>query len=398
MKENSFNHLDQDPNRIAYLIAGYIRHTITEAEHDELDAWVEASDQNMKLFEELTDEDNLRANLEWMDKVQTQKRYQQDKASGKFDSPERKTRSISRAWLVAASVLLVVGLLAFYKWGGWKSDSSAPDPGTQISSLKPGGGQVTLTVGSETVIDLSKAGEGRVTSDSGIIISRSADGMLQYTVAATSDGPVVQHVLETQTGGTFKARLPDGSVVWLNALSRLSYPSRFTGAVREVELTGEGYFEIAPDAEHPFHVTSGAQTVEVLGTHFNINAYSDEPAIVTTLLEGSVQVTIESSSKKIKPGQQAVLTGNNIQVRGADTASSIAWKNHNFKFSDASIETVMRQVSRWYNAEIVFQDKVQQHFNATVDRTEPIDKLLHYLESTGQVHFKVQDNKIIVMK
>jgi transmembrane sensor len=333
-----------------------------------------------------------------MDKVQAQKRFQQDKVAGKFDVPEQKTRSISRAWLVAASIILLVGLFAFYQWGGWKDGSGKTDPGTQITSLKPGGGQVTLTVGNGSVIDLSKAVEGLVAADSGIVISRSADGMLQYSVAGTSNAPVVQHVLETKAGGTFKAQLPDGSAVWLNALSRLSYPSRFTGAVREVELLGEGYFEIAPDAQRPFQVRSGTQTVEVLGTHFNINAYTDEPAIVTTLLEGSVQVTAASTVKKIKQGQQAVLTGSNIQIRGADTANSIAWKNHTFKFSDASVETVMRQVSRWYGAEIVYQDKVIAHFNATVDRTEPIDQLLHYLESTGQVHFKVQDKKIIVMK
>jgi ferric-dicitrate binding protein FerR (iron transport regulator) len=165
-----------------------------------------------------------------------------------------------------------------------------------------------------------------------------------------------------------------------------------------VQLSGEGYFEVVKNSSKPFKVIAADVNVEVLGTHFNINAYSDEPALTTTLLEGSVRVSKGSDFKLLTLGQQSAVINNDIKISNVDTSNVVAWKNNEFKFTDAPIETVMRQVKRWYGAEIVYQDKVSHHFNATVDRTEPIDKLLHYLEGTGQVHFKLENKKIIVMK
>lgn len=208
----------------------------------------------------------------------------------------------------------------------------------------------------------------------------------------------VMHTLTTPVGGQYQVTLPDGTKVWLNASSMLKYPSRFTGNDRTVELSGEGYFEVAKNISKPFKVVANDVNVEVLGTHFNINAYSDEPSLMTTLLEGSVKVSKGNDFKMLIPGQQSAVINDQIRISNVDTSNIVAWKNNEFKFTDAPIETVMRQVKRWYGAEIIYQDKVTHHFNATVDRTESIDKLLHYLEGTGQVHFKLDNKKIIVMK
>jgi Fe2+-dicitrate sensor, membrane component len=203
--------------------------------------------------------------------------------------------------------------------------------------------------------------------------------------------------------------LQDGSRVWLNASSSLRYPATFNGAERVVELRGEGYFEIAPvespgaeKKKGPFIVKTEGMAVKVLGTRFNINAYKDEEIITTTLLEGSVSLSGRnqpgSAIRILKPGEQAKLYADEvIQVlENVDIEETVAWKNGQFKFNDARIETVMRQVSRWYDAEIVYRGTVNYHFNATIYRHEPVTKLLKVLEETDRVHFTIEGKKIIV--
>ena len=393
MKDNPYSHLDPKAHRVAYLIAGYIRQTITEAEHDELDDWVNENDQNMKLFEDLTDETNLQQNLEWMDKVSARAAFEKDRDAGKFNTSP-KTRRIHPRWMIAASVVLLAGLLAWLQWGR-TAQSGGAGTDDQVTTLKPGGGAVTLTSGNDPAINIVTAKQGAILTDSGLVVRKLSDGTLQFS--ATGDKAETQ-ILQTGSGGNITVQLPDGSRIWLNALTKLSFPSRFTGGTREVELDGEAYFEIAPDKANPFRVKSANQVVEVVGTHFNVNTYPDEPASTTTLLEGAVNISSAAYMKKLVPGQQASVTSNGIAVSAVEANNAIAWKNHVFKFNDAPVEVVMRQISRWYGAEIKFQDNVAAHFKATVDRSESIEELLHYLERTGQVHFEIKDKTIIVKK
>lgn len=396
MKENPYEQMDQGARRIAFLIAGYIRGTISEQDHDELDDWVNESDHNMKLFEELTDEDNLEQNLAWMDQLNAAQSYQQLLKEGKFEKTAKKFR-MNRVWMAAASIIvialvfLILQLLSKNK--NTKESSMIAD-----STLQPGGNKATLTLENGAVIDLSLAKNGLINADSGITIIKTQDGSMVYEDDTIVQSVSMMHTLTTPVGGQFQVTLPDGTKVWLNASSSLRYPSHFTRDERIVQLHGEGYFEVAKKSHQPFLVTAGDSKVEVLGTHFNINAYPDEPFLTTTLLEGSVKVYNRSTSTLLIPGEQSSIEGDAIHVSNADTSNTVAWKNNEFKFTDAPIETVMRQVQRWYGAEIIYQDKVAHHFNATVDRTEPIDQLLHYLEETGQVHFKLANKKIIVMK
>ncbi|HEX2630722.1 MAG TPA: FecR domain-containing protein, partial [Chitinophagaceae bacterium] len=182
--------------------------------------------------------------------------------------------------------------------------------------------------------------------------------------------------------------------VWLNAGSSITYPASFGGNTREVEMTGEAYFEIAKDASKPFIVKKGETSVTVLGTHFNVNAYDDEKDLRVTLLEGSVNV----NGTKIRPNQQAIV-GDDIRVTDKINIEEVmAWKNGLFRFETLNIEQIMRQVSRWYDVEIVYESHPQEHFKGDIPRDVPVSKVLQLLEATEAVHFKIENKRIIVMK
>ena len=330
MKENPYANMDKGAYRIAFLIAGYIRGTITEKDHDELDNWVNESDHNMQLFEELTDEDNLEQNLAWMDKVNAEQSYEKLLADGKFKKPVKRFK-INTVWMAAASVILVVGIFFIYQYVT-KSMKTKDPLIAEGSTLQPGGNKATLTLENGTVIDLSSAKNGLLNADSGISVIKTQDGRMVYEDDTEVQTASVMHTLATPVGGQYQVTLPDGTRVWLNASSMLKYPSRFTGNDRIVELSGEGYFEVARNINKPFRVIAADVNVEVVGTHFNINAYSDEPSLTTTLLEGSVKVSKDTDFKMLIPGQQSAVINNDIRISNVDTSNVIAWKNNEFKF------------------------------------------------------------------
>jgi transmembrane sensor len=183
-------------------------------------------------------------------------------------------------------------------------------------------------------------------------------------------------------------------MVWLNASSSLKYPEQFSDSLRKVELTGEGYFEVAKDASHPFIVSAAQHSIRVLGTRFNINAYPDNKETIVTLAEGSVKL---NGSILLQPGQQGIINpAGQIQTGAADLEVALAWTKGQFIFKMTSLEQVMQQVSHWYDARIIYQDNITEHFNATIPRNIPVSELLHLLEGTGRVHFKVEDKTITV--
>jgi transmembrane sensor len=190
--------------------------------------------------------------------------------------------------------------------------------------------------------------------------------------------------------------LEDGTGVWLNAASSIKYPTAFTGNERRVEITGEAYFEVAHNADKPFRVTFNEQTVEVLGTHFNINAYADEPAAKTTLLEGKVKLTNKAQSAMLLPGQEAVLVTNGYQVKEADLEQAMAWKNGIFYFDNTDVKTIMRQVARWYNVQVEYEGKVTDYkFAGDLRRNTNLANVLQILEQAG-IHFRMEGRKLIV--
>ena len=398
MKENPYSEMDEKAYRVAYLIAGFIRHTISEKEHDELDNWVNESDHNMQLFEDLTDEKNLVANLEWMDKVQTEQSYQAMQEKGAFKIPAKKVYS-RYIWLAAASVIIVLGVFFVYRYTSVKPGSVKDIATTDTTLLKPGGNRATLTLADGKVIDLTYAKTGVIEDASGADVNKTADGELVYAKDSSVSNTAALHTLSTPVGGQYQITLADGTRVWLNAASTIKYPSSFTGNERKVVITGEAYFEVAKNDKKPFRVLMSDSTVVlVTGTHFNINAYQNEKEQQVTLMEGSVTVSNATNVTKLEPGTQASIKNKAIKKEKVlDTEEITGWKNGLFVFHDATIESIMMQVERWYDAKIIYKAATKQLFNATILRKEPLVKVLKLLELNGYVHFKIENNTIYVL-
>lgn len=298
----------------------------------------------------------------------------------------------------AAAIIVMLGIgFLFY------NHQSRQDRDTALANnIAPGKNSATLMLSNGKKIILSQAIRGKLAVQAGVTISKTADGKLVYKIGnETSAGKNSNNILSTARGEQYQVVLPDGSHVWLNAASSLKYPASFADQQqRKVELTGEAYFEVAKDKAHPFIVKTAQQEVEVLGTHFNVEAYSDELAIKTTLLEGSVQVAALNGSKvKIKPGEQAYLINNGLNIREADLDAAVAWKNGEFMFNSEPLENIMNKVARWYDVKIEFKanDMKSKTFDGTISRFDNVAKVLKKLELTGHVHFRIDKRTIIVM-
>jgi ferric-dicitrate binding protein FerR (iron transport regulator) len=210
------------------------------------------------------------------------------------------------------------------------------------------------------------------------------------------------NTITTPRGGQYQVILEDGTKVQLNAASSIKFPEFFNGANREIELDGEAYFEVAKDKAHPFIVKANGTQVQVFGTHFNINAYSDNPDITTTLLEGSVKMSKGTAAVMLLPGQQGIVNqnGSSIKVSQADIEANMAWINGFFIFHDQNIINIMRQVSRWYDVDIQYQDaEVQENeFGGTISKYKDIKELLDNIKLTGSIHYKIEGRRVIIMK
>lgn len=287
--------------------------------------------------------------------------------------------------------------------GIWFFNTGGPEvnPGARVAvnDVAPGKQGATLTLANGQKIHLTDAANGELAKQSGVVVSKSADGQLVYEIQQRDKGNTNQiNTLTTAKGETYRLRLPDGSLVWLNAASSLTYSATLKErGVRRVRLEGEGYFEIAKDKAHPFIVSTSKQDVEVLGTHFNVYSYADEPISKTTLLEGSVKV---NSSTIIKPGEQASnSTTGKIEVSEVDVDKVVAWKNGRFVFDNENIESIMRKLARWYNVEVIYQDDVRDiPFTAFISKYDNISKILDKITYTQNIHFKIEGRRVTVMR
>ncbi|WP_288882551.1 FecR family protein [Pedobacter panaciterrae] len=269
--------------------------------------------------------------------------------------------------------------------------------------IHAGSSRAILTLASGKKISLDEAPNGVLAEESGASIVRTGSGQITYAVhekALNSDTVKNAGInsLETPLGGQYQVRLPDGTKVWLNAASKLTYPASFDpGAERKVELKGEAYFEIAQIANTPFVVFSGKQRIEVEAARLNISSYVNDEAIKTTLLEGMGRI---NSDNIIKSGQQAINKKGNLEIIPANTKEAVAWKNGLFLFEDESLETIMKSISRWYNVEIIYanENAPKELFSLSVSRFDNISSTLKSLENTGFVRFKIKGRKITVLR
>lgn len=282
----------------------------------------------------------------------------------------------------AAAVLIAVSGAYFFM-----SENTAPNHATTIlaKNVAPGKMGATLTLANGKKIRLSEVANGKIATEAGISISKTAEGRVVYQAAEGNAAGNGRNTMSTEKGETYMLTLPDGTKVWLNAASSLTYnTSLLESGKRTVQITGEGYFEVAEDKKHPFIVQTGNQQVEVLGTRFNINAYPDEPSVNTSLVEGAVKLTSQREVLRLRPGQQALVynqPGKNTQlISNADIAGITAWKDGLFKFHKASLQDVMRQLSRWYNVEVKYQGQISNRvFSGEITRNVNLSQILELL-------------------
>ena len=262
----------------------------------------------------------------------------------------------------------------------------------------PGSSKAVLTLSDGSSIDLDDSHTGVLCKQGNVKVDKLANGQLVYNAAGT-DGAPVYNTITTPRGGEYQVMLSDGTKVWLNAASSLKFPATFTGKERRVELIGEAYFEVASNKNMPFTVSLNKMAIEVLGTHFNVNAYPDEEAVKTTLLEGSVKLRSGQQSSMLKPGEQAVLgSSNNFRIQEVDVEEAVAWKNGYFIFDNENIQGIMRKVARWYDVDVDYSGRIDQgSFGGTVSRFKSVSGVLKSLELTGTVHFKLEGRRITVM-
>lgn len=321
-----------------------------------------------------------------------------------MENKRAKEIPVYKKWWRAAAAVLFIGLAggtAFLLY-----NQQAVPPATAVNSkpmhnVVPGGNKAVLTLGDGSQITLDSAGSGAIASQGNMQVIKLSGGQLAYNaVNGPKDARIVSYnTLSTPRGGQFQIILPDGTKVWLNAASSLRYPTTFAGTEREVQLIGEAYFEVAKMNGMPFSVKVKDMEVQVLGTHFNVMAYQDETSIRTTLLEGAVRISHDAQLTSLHPGQQAQLrsTGEMKVLDDVDVEGIVAWKNGYFQFNRESLAGIMRQVSRWYDADIEYEGKVpQRQFGGKIARNSSIDEVLKILELSN-VHFRIEGKKITIL-
>ncbi|WP_369013738.1 FecR family protein [Flavobacterium anhuiense] len=371
------------------LLKKYQNGTLSHEDKDRLDAWYlhKASNSKRQLSEyELADSyEHLKSRLPLAQKT--------------------KVINIWPRVAAAASIIVLLGAGIFYFA---KSETAAKQENIQIvekaEEIAPGGniGILTLSNGKQIILsDISSKDIIAKEDQDEVTIKMDANGVITYVINPDADTSKENgnsfNTLSTPTGGQYNIVLADGTKVFLNAVSSIKYPTQFNGDQRVVELEGEAYFEVAKDKSKPFIVKSDKQTIEVLGTHFNVHAYNNEAAVKTTLLEGSVAVSSKNQKAILKPGQQSNISDNaKIAIREVDTEAAIAWKNGRFKFDNADLKSVMKQLERWYGIKVEYRGDVSDvRFNGGTFRKKNLSEVLKVLELSN-IKFKVEGKTIIV--
>jgi len=311
-----------------------------------------------------------------------------------------------RTWFrlsAAASIALLIGIGIYLFYPNKSQPDTTPPIAVKTNDVKaPASNRATVTLSTGQVVYLDSVQNGVIAQQGNVSLEKQADGKIVYSQSSIDNGELKYNTLTNPRGSkVIDMALSDGSHVWLNAGSTMIYPITFIGDERKVTITGEAYFEIAHNALKPFKVSKGEMEVTVLGTHFNVNAYDDEKDIRVTLLEGSIRTSIANGpSTMVKPGQQAIAGNGKLKVESdVDTEQVMAWKNGRFEFKSTDLSSIMRQVGRWYDVEVVFEADVRnERFSGGIARQENASQVMHMLELTNTVHFTIEGNKIVVRK
>jgi transmembrane sensor len=402
--------MDPLASRLKYLLHVYTSGTATPAERSELMALIRMPEHEALLNQLIGAEMELLEFTGW----ELEKRLPEEQAAQMLSNilghpaaaavirqlPEQRRTGHKWAWRAAAAVLILTAGLGSYRflWGR-RQERMAGVRAFSPQDVSPGSNKAVLTLANGTSIMLDSAHSGKLTQQGGVSVIKLDSGRLAYALPDKKSNEVLYNILTTPRGGQYQLTLPDGSRVWLDAASSIRYPTVFTGEHREVEMTGEAYFEIAKNTRMPFVVKTGGTKTIVLGTHFNINAYEDEKTLITTLLEGSVKFVCGKEEKILHPGQQAVLDAatRSFTVKDADTYQAVAWKNGQFDFDNKELPVIMRQISRWYDIDINFQSTYDSAtFGGGISRQLNLSHVLRLLDKSG-VHSRLEDHKLIIL-
>jgi len=381
--------------KISELFKKYLRDDVlTTQERFELFEWMEAHPKERQRMQQLISQglnDHRAGNLKAYDPTLP---YIELTSRIAIDKPRLKIKSMQLFYKIAAAAailfILSVGLLIFDQKAHKQIEQS-------ISSTSK---TVQLTLAGGEKINLESQQNGIISSVNGTKIKKENPLLLSFqSTVTTKDVQGLLNTLTVPAGKQYQLILPDGSRVWLNAKSAISFPSNFNKQERMVEITGEAYFEVNHFDSWPFKVKTSEQMVEVLGTKFNIQAYPDELQTTTTLLNGSVRVSDQTTAKLLKPGEIAVKSNqtDGFKIANADLNQTVAWKDGQLVFKDEKIEELTRQLSRTFDVEFDIDEKIQgQHFSGTFAINNGVDSTLRMLEQTGAIHFSIKGRRISV--
>lgn len=381
------------------LIDRYLSGEVTEQEKRQVELWYESFDK-ISMDYMTADRKKLKAYLRRSLKaVHLKIEGQKRKQRLTINKPAASTRRF-RAAAAAAAILLLIG------GGIYLTGIYVRAPEEQLSQqrpeekIQPGGNKAILTLSSGRSIVLDSTSNGLITTQGGAKVIKSNKGQLTYQRVMSSEEQLY-NTITTPRGGQYQVILPDGSKVWLNSVSSIRFPTEFNGESRKIEITGEVYLEVAHDTRRPFIVSSRQVDITVLGTRFNIMAYEDEPAVTTTLVEGSVKISIPGNpaSRIIRPDQQASVDfgGREIKVTHVDAARVAGWIDGLLSLKECSVKEFMNQLSRWYDVDIEYSGKIpSQKFGGLINRNAPLPDVLSALDAGG-IHTKLQGKKLVVL-
>ncbi len=399
---DQYSHNETYLVKVSGWIAKYIRQEISVEEQRLLELWLKEDIGNEAIFDRIVDEQSVKSGLLEMQQIDVSKGWaallaKESKQTVHISSHKRKW------WRYAAAVLLPLGLLTvlFLKQKNEPVDEAIVSH--YYNDVAPGTSKATLTLGNGQVIVLDETAQGDLGFHEGTRMQNDS-ALLRYEARDDQDSEVTYNTFTTPVGGSYALVLSDGTKVWLNALSSLRFPTRFTGQHRTVILEGEAYFEVVTQPGKHFMVTTGEGiNVEVLGTHFNIMSYPDEKKMITTLLEGKVELKREGdlATYTLQPGEAAHYNKSDrkTHISNADVDEAVAWKNNIFLFNNDNLTDIMRRLERWYDVKVEYngKTKVNSHFTGGVRRRENISKVLEMLEMTGGAKFELKDKKVTVL-
>ena len=382
-------------DRLVALITRQWSGALTPAEAQELEKWAEEAPQNRRLLNKMSNEEAL---LE--KELRLWKEIDPAQGFANWVS-QRQTRRRARifrltGWSAAACLLATVAVMGLRRSS--QSNSPAPVIPAVASTVPPGRNTATLTLANGKRILLDSAGTGELERQGNAKLVKVDNGTIAYSVTgAKEEGAVTYNTLATPRAAQFKLQLPDGTQVWLNNASSIRYPSSFSGSTRTVELTGQAYFDVAKDANRPFLVKAGTLSVDVLGTRFDLSAYSDEPEVLTTLVQGKIKVERNGQRSVLEPGQQVAATGDGgWKVKSVNTEAVTAWRDGLFNFDNADLHTVLRQLARWYDLEVEFHGAIpEKRLQGQMQRSLTLNQVLEILKDKD-VQFILQGRKLIV--